>query len=229
MSDDVVSLLRNVSIFRGVAEPTLERLAGRLRRRTYRRGEVIFHRGDPAGSMHIIKSGRVKMHSPSEEGEETVLALFQAGDWFGEMAALDGGTRSTSATAVEPTETLSLLREDLLAALKEEPDLALAIIQELIARLRRTDALLEDAYFLDLDARMARRLLELAQSQGRPAAGGIEVPFPLTQTDLAGMLGVTRVSVNRLLGTYQDDGLIRLSRGSFTVLDVEALRGRARL
>jgi CRP-like cAMP-binding protein len=229
MSDDVVDLLRNVSIFRGVGDPVLQRVAGRLRRRSYRRGEVIFHHGDPAGALHIVKSGRVKIHSPSEEGEETVLTLYHEGECFGEMAALDGGPRSTSATAVEPTETLTLLREDLLALLREDADLALAIIQELIARLRRTNASLEEAYYLSLDARMARRLLELAETQGRETADGVEVPFPLTQQDLAGMLGVTRVSVNRLLGTFQDDRLIRLNKGSFTVLDMEALRDRARL
>ena len=229
MNDNVVDLLRDVSIFRGGTDVVLARVAGRLRRRSYRRGEVIFHRGDPAGALHIVKSGRVKIHSPSSEGEDTVLALYHEGECFGEMAALDGGPRSSSATAVELTETLTLLREDLLALLREEPELALATIQELIARLRRTNAFLEDAYYLSLDARMARRLLELAESQGHETADGIEVPFPLTQQDLAGMLGVTRVSVNRLLGAYQDEGLIRLNKGSITVLDAAALRERARV
>jgi CRP/FNR family transcriptional regulator, cyclic AMP receptor protein len=229
MNDDVVGLLRNVSIFKGVADPVLQRMAGRLRRRTFRRGEVIFHRGDPAGALHVIRSGKVKIHMPSEEGEETVLTLFGAGDCIGDFAALDGGARSATATAVEPTETLWMLREDLLNGVREEPDLALAIILELVAHLRRTNGWLEDAQSLDLDARFARRLLELADAHGHPTPEGIEVPWPLTQTDLAGMLGVTRVSINRLLGTYQDEGLLRLNKGSITILRPDALRGRAGL
>ena len=229
MNDDVIDLLRDVSIFRGVGDAVLQRVAARLRRRSFRRGEVIFHHGDPAGAMHVIKSGRVKIHTPSEEGEETVITLYHEGECFGEMAALDGGPRSTSATAVEPTETLTLLREDLLSLLREDPDLALAIVQELIARLRRTNASLEEAFYLSLDARMARRLLEMAEAEGRRTANGVEVPLPLTQQELAGMVGVTRVSVNRLLGAFQDERLIRLNKGSFTVLDMEALRRRARM
>lgn len=227
MTSNPAELLQNVSLFAGVNEPALGRLARRLQRRSYRRNEVILHRGDPAGALHIIRTGRVKVTLPSEEGDETVLMLMGSGDCFGEIAALDGGPRSATVTAVEPTETLALLREDLLACVREEPDLALALIQTLATRLRRTDAWLEDAYFLDLDTRLARRLIELAEEQGNPTPDGIEVAFPLTQSDLAGMLGVTRVSVNRLLGAYQDERLLRLNRGSFTILNPDALQRRA--
>jgi CRP-like cAMP-binding protein len=225
--EDQVAMLHAVPLFSEVPASELATLAGRLRRRTFRRGEVIIHRGDPAGALHIIRSGRVKITLPSEEGDETVLGLMGAGACFGEVAALDGGPRSATVTTVEPTETLSLLREDLLSLARDSPDFALAIITTLAARLRRADEWLEDAYFRDLDTRMARRLLELADDQGRTTTEGIEVDFPLTQSDLAGMLGATRVSVNRLLGVYQDASILRLNRGSFTVVDIEALRARA--
>ena len=101
------------------------------------------------------------------------------------------------------------------------------MIITLAARLRRADEWLEDAYFHDLDTRLARRLLHLAQEHGRETSQGIEIAVPLTQSDLAGMLGATRVSVNRLLGVYQDAQLLRLSKGSFTILKPEALRTRA--
>ena len=227
MAEDLGTALRSVSIFTNVPERDLAALATRLRRRTFRRGEVILHRGDPAGSLHVIRGGRVKVALPSEEGEETVLALLGANDCFGEIAALDGGPRSATVTAVEPTETLALLREDLLSFAREHSDFALALIATLAARLRRADEWLEDAYFQDLDTRMARRLLELAEEHGKETDEGIEVEFPLTQSDLAGMLGATRVSVNRLLGTYQDAHLITLGRRSFTVLAADELRERA--
>ncbi len=227
MAEDLADALGKVSLFADVPPGQLAGLAARLRRRTFRRNEVIFHRGDPAGALHLIRSGRVKITLPSEEGDETVLALLGADSCFGEIAALDGGPRSATVTAVEPTETLALLREDLLAFAREHPDFALALIHTLAARLRRTDEWLEDAYFQDLDTRMARRLLELTEEHGRVTASGIEVQFPLTQSDLAGMLGATRVSVNRLLGVYQDARILQLGRGSFTVLRPDALRDRA--
>jgi CRP/FNR family transcriptional regulator, cyclic AMP receptor protein len=228
-SDDPVAILKSVSLFEKVSPADLEVLGQRLRRRTFRRGEVIMHRGDPAGAMHIIRDGRVKISLPSEEGDETVLALLAAPACFGEIAALDGGPRSATITAVEPTETWVLASTDLMAVAREHPDFACALIVTLAANLRRINEWLEDAYFHDLDTRLGRRLLELAEQHGRVTPEGIEVVFPLTQSDLAGMLGATRVSVNRVLGAYQDDGLLRLGRGSFTILRQDAMRRRARL
>lgn len=227
VSEDQMAALRAVPLFVDVRAQELGALAGRLRRRSFRRGEVIIHRGDPAGALHILRSGRVKITLPSEEGDETVLALMGAGACFGEIAALDGGPRSATVTAVEATETLSLLRDDLLSFARESPDFALSLITTLAAKLRRADEWLEDAYFQDLDTRMARRLQELAEDHGRETPDGVKVEFPLTQSDLAGMLGATRVSVNRLLGQYQDARILRLGKGSFTVLRPDALRQRA--
>ena len=227
MAEDPIGTLRAVPLFAEVGQEALAVLATRLRRRSFRRNEVIIHRGDPAGALHVIRSGRVKITLPSEEGDETVLALLGAGACFGEIAALDGGPRSATVTAVEPTETLALLREDMLSFARENPDFAQALIVTLAARLRRVDEWLEDTFFQDLDTRMARRLLELADEHGTPTAEGVEVQFRLTQSDLAGMLGATRVSVNRLLGVYQDERLLRLGKGSFTVLNPDGLRARA--
>lgn len=222
-----VEALRAVTIFRGVPDEELEGLVAKLRRRTFKRNEVIMHQGDPAGAIHIIREGQVKVMLDSESGDETVLALLGAGECFGEMAALDGGPRSASVVTVEPTETLMLQREDLLYEVTHRPDFALAIISTLAARLRRVNEWLEDAYFLDLETRMARRLLEMAEERGVPTKEGIEVEMPLTQAELAGMLGATRVSVNRMLAMYQDAGLLRLGRKSFTVLKPAALRRQA--
>jgi CRP/FNR family transcriptional regulator, cyclic AMP receptor protein len=229
MSDNPAEILRGVPFLAGVGDDVLARLAERMRARTFRRNEVIFHQGDPAGATHIIRKGRVKVTRQSEEGDETVLALLGPGAIFGEMGPLDGQPRSATLTAIEPTETLMLLREDLLASAREFPDLAMALIEGLSSRLRQTDEKLEDAYYHDLDTRLARCLCQLAEDHGRQTADGIEVDLPLTQSDFAGMLGVTRVSINRQFGIYQDEGLLRLNRRSFTILRPEALRRRARL
>lgn len=224
---DPMTLLRRVPLFATLPDEDLARLAAQLRRRTFRRGEVIFHRGDPAGALHVIASGLVKVSRPSEDGNETVLALLGAGTCFGELAALDGDLRSATITAVEPTETKMLLREDVIALARTSADLAMALVQVLAERLRRTDDWLDHAYFADLDTRLAHRLLDLAETHGQETNEGITVRFPLTQSDLAGMLGATRARVNRMLGIYQDEGLLRLGAGSFTILDRDALEERA--
>jgi CRP/FNR family transcriptional regulator, cyclic AMP receptor protein len=227
MNDDPIAVLRQVPLFAELPDEELTRLASMLRRRTFRRGEVIFHRGDPAGALHIVSAGRVKVSRPSEDGNETVLALMGAGACFGELAALDGGLRSATVTAVEQTETRMLLRDDVVNLARSSPDLAMALVRTLADRIRRTDDWLDDAYFADLDTRLANRLLELAEAHGQETADGVVVHFPLTQSDLAGMLGATRARVNRMLGIYQDAGLLRLGSGTFTILDVDGVEDRA--
>lgn len=227
MVEDPAAILRQAPLFAELPAEELRQLAALLRRRTFRRGEVIFHRGDPAGAMHILSSGRVKVSRPSEDGNETVLDLLGEGACFGELAALDGGLRSATVTAVEQTETQMLLREDVVNLARSSPDLAMALVHILVSRLRRTDDWLDDANFADLDTRMANRLLELAETHGQETADGILVPFPLTQSDLAGMLGATRARVNRMLGIYQDAGLLRLGSGTFTIVDMQGVEDRA--
>jgi CRP-like cAMP-binding protein len=229
MGDDPVELLRGVPLFAGLEPRQLAVVATRMRRRSFRRGEVVFHRGDPAGPMHVICAGTVKVTAPTAEGDEAVLAVYGSGVCFGEIAALDGGARSATVTALEPTETLALQPVDLVACVRQYPDLAQQVIVAFAGRLRRTSVWLEDAYFHDLDTRLARRLSELVRERGRPTELGVEVDFPLTQSELAGMLGATRATVNQLLGLYQDTGLLRLGRRAFTVLRPADLQRRAGL
>jgi CRP-like cAMP-binding protein len=229
--NEVAVLLSGVPLFAGLASRQLALLAERVRGYSYRRGEVIFHQGDPAGSLHVIRRGSVKVTAPTARGAEPVLALLGPGACFGEVAALDGGLRSATVTAVEPTETLALHRDTLWACVREQPEFAERVILTLVASVRRINTWLEDAYFNDLDTRMARRLYELAATRGQTGVDGVslQVSFPLSQSELAGMLGATRASVNAILGIYQDAGLLRLGRGSFTVPHPEDLRRRAGL
>ncbi len=222
---DVSAMLGDATIFRGLGGADRDELARRMVPRTFARGHVIFHRDDAAGSLHLVRSGSVQVTLETEDGKETVLALFGPGACFGEIAALDGAGRSATVIAAEPTTTLALSREDLMAFIHERPDFALQLISLLASRLRRTDARLEDAYFLDLDGRLARCLVGLAEERGESIADGIRIP-PLSQSDLAAMLGSTRVSVNKLLGAYQDAGLIAMHSDGIVIGDMDRLRHR---
>ncbi len=221
-----VSFLARVPLFASLKPDHLAELAAKLKTRSYRRGEVIFHQDDPGSDLHIVKSGQVKIASASPEGEEIIMALLTAGDSFGEIALLDGMPRSAGAVAMEATQTLTLNREDFLGILTANADMVRAILASVAAGWRKTSHLLEDAMFLDLPARLAKRLLELAEKRGVKTASGIEIDLQLTQQDLAAAVGVSRVAMNRQLGLFQDGGLISLEKKRIIILRPDELRKR---
>lgn len=223
---DDCALLACVPLFSSIDPACLAVIAGRLKPRTYRRGEVIFHKDDPGSTLYIIKTGQVKISTGTPEGEEAILAILADSDFFGELSILDGEPRSASAAAMETTHTLVLHRSDFLEVIHSHPELAKNVLTTMSHRLRRTDHLLEDSVFLDLPARLAKRLLELAEKHGRETDEGVQIDLRLTQQDLANVVGASRVAVNRLLGQFQDRGLLSIDRHRITIIHADALRER---
>ena len=213
-------------LLRGLAEEDLARLAGRARRRTYRRGEVIFHQGDPGDAVHLIQRGRVKIALGAESGEEAVVAILGPSDSFGELALLDGEPRSATVEALEPVETVSLGRDDFLQFLQANPPAMERLLRALAATVRGANGELADLVFLDLHGRLVKKLLDLAADHGRPVDGAIEIELPMTQEDLAAMIGATRASVNKVLGWYEAQGAIERRGRRIAILDPERLRRR---
>jgi CRP-like cAMP-binding protein len=217
----------SVPIFSGLDAAGLESVGRTVRTRRFRRGEVIFHLGDPGDALFIVMSGAIKISLPSDAGDEAILATLRSSDVFGELALLDGAPRSATATALEPTETLVLPREQFRELIATEPAVRDALLASIASELRRLTNHVEELHFLDITGRLASRLARLATDGGkRLPDGSIRLAAPLTQGDLAAMIGCTRQSVNKLLGIFTDDGLIRLDRDSIVVLDLEGL-GRA--
>jgi CRP/FNR family transcriptional regulator/CRP/FNR family cyclic AMP-dependent transcriptional regulator len=222
-------VLESVPLFRDLSEPDLDLLAAGLRTRRFRRGEVIFHQGDPGDALHIILSGRVKISSPSETGVEAILTTLRPGEFFGSLALLDGAPRSASATAVEPTETLILPRDRFRQLLSDWPEIRDHVFEELARELRRLTFHVEELHFLDIAGRLAARIARMAEEQGSPNGDGeIRLQGPITQGELAAMVGSTRQSVNKLLGYFTDDGLIRIDRDAIVVRDLAGLQLAAR-
>ena len=204
----------------------LTRLAGAARRRSYRRGEVIFHQGDPGDSLHFLTEGRVKVVLDAETGEEAVIAILGPGECFGELALIDGEPRSATVETLEPVQTLSLSRADFMTVIRENPVVAERMLITLAGMVRRTDESMADLVFLDLEGRLVKKLLELADAHGRDVDGAIEIELPMTQEDLAAMIGATRASVNKLLGWYEDRGAIQRRGRRIAIFDRERLRRR---
>jgi CRP/FNR family cyclic AMP-dependent transcriptional regulator len=220
------AFLARVPLFASLKPDHLADLAARLKTRNYRRGEVIFHQDDPGADLHIVKSGQVKIAASSLEGEEIIMALLTSGDSFGEIALLDGEPRSASAVAMEATQTLALSRTDFLDIITGDADMLKTILASVAAGWRKASHLLQDAMFLDLPARLAKRLLELAEKHGVRTANGVEIDLQLTQQDLAAAVGVSRVAMNKQLGLFQDSGLISLEKKRIIILRPDELKKR---
>jgi len=219
-------LLAKVPLFASLKSTYLSEIASKVTVRNYRRGEAIFHKDDPGYALYIIRKGQVKIHTSSPDGEEVILTILKDGDFFGELSLLDGRPRSATATALDNIEVLMLHRDDLLDIVGRHAELAVDIMIALSERLRRTNLLLEDSIFLDLPRRLCRRLLELGEKHGFEMDKGIEIDLNLTQQDLAEIVGASRVAVNRLLGLFQDMGLVSISKKHIIILRPEELRKR---
>jgi CRP/FNR family cyclic AMP-dependent transcriptional regulator len=220
----LATTLAAVPLFSGLDEASLDSVGRGMRARRFRRGEVIFHLGDPGDALFVVMSGAVKITLPSETGDEAILATLRPGDFFGELALLDGAPRSASAAALEPTETLVLPRDRFRELIATEPAIRDALLHALAKELRRLTLHVEELHFLDIAGRLAARLARLSDEQGRPQPdGSIRLDAPITQSDLASMVGCTRQSVNKLLGLFVDDGLIRLERDAIIIVNLDAL------
>ena len=222
----LVASLARIPFFSGLDADALERVAAGTRTRRFRRGEVIFHAGDPGDALFVIVSGEVKIAVPSESGEEAILTTLREGDVFGELALLDGAPRSATAAALVATETVVLPRDRFRELVATEPVIRDALLASLAGELRRLTTHVEELHFLDMTGRLAARLVRLAAESGpSDDDGAIRLRASLTQAELASMVGCTRQSVNKLLGQFSDDGLVRLDRDGIVVTDLDGLVG----
>jgi len=218
-----VHVLGQLSLFAGLPVDQIGALEAMTQRRWFKRGEVIVHKGDPGDTLFVILQGQVKIVLPAESGEEALLAVLDEGEFFGELSLIDGEPRSATIVASEPTETLVLHREGFLQVLSGSPDLAMHMLRALSRRLREADEFVEDAVFLDVPGRLAKKLLQLAKSPdeggyGRPGLGGTMIGLRLTQQELATMVGATRESVNKHLRAYRARGIIDIEHQHIIIL-----------
>jgi CRP-like cAMP-binding protein len=219
-------MLRKVPIFASLSDQELEVLDDSVGKRTFAKGMIIFHKDSPGRSLYIIESGKVRIFILSESGQEISVRIYGCGDVFGELSMLDGLPRSAGAVAMEKTEVLTLHRDDFLALLERFPRIAPGIVATLSGRVRYTTKYAESLAFLDVFGRVADRLLELADCYGVDRGECREIDLRLTQTELASLVGTTRESVNKVLGTFRDQGLIRLDGQRITILDRRGLQRR---
>ncbi len=212
------------ALFARVGPEALAACAATLRVRRYRRGETIFHQGDPGDSLYIIESGSVKIVLPSPEGEEgAIIATLARGDFFGELALLDGAPHSATAVASEPVSALILQQAAFEELLETQPGIRRALIAGLVAELRRLTNHVEDLHFLDLPGRLANRMVRIARETRPGEARDVRLEWRYTQSELGAMIGGTRQTVNRLLADLTAQGLIRIEGEELVIPDLDAL------
>lgn len=221
-------LLGRVGLFSDLSTPELVVLAALMRPRPYAKDEVIYLRGDAGTAFYVIASGKVKIALTSPDGKELILRRLGPGGFHGELALLDDEPRSADAIATEPSVLLVLQRDAFRQFLTDHPGAATKLLGTVSQYLRRNADLIQDATFLDVPARLARILLELAGQPGAtelPPPGAV-IPDRMKQGELAALVGATRESINKWLGSFEKQGLIRYDKGQITLLRPSGLKQR---
>jgi len=218
--------LRGFALLDGVAPRDAEELLSRGRRRHFAAGEVVFHAGDPADTVHFVREGRFAVRMTTEFGDVATLNVVGPGDAFGELALLTpGAPRSATVAALEKAETLSVHQIDFARLRSERPETDALMVGILAARVRALSGQLVDALYVPAETRVRRRLLDAAAAFGQTEAGAV---VPLTQEELASLAGTSRATANKVLREEQERGALKLTRGKTTILDPEGLEKRAR-
>jgi CRP-like cAMP-binding protein len=220
-------LLAGTELFGHLDEDSLARLAAVTVTRTIPKGQALFRAGDPGEALFVVVEGLLKVTVSSRDGSELVLATLRPPEVFGELSLVDEGPRSASAVAVEPTTLLSLGRADLLDVLTRHPKPLGDLLRSLGALIRRLTGQASDLVFLDLDGRIAKLLVRMAEQGADGLDGPVVLNLALTQSDLAEMVGGSRQSLNQTLHAFERRGWITLGKHEICVDDLEALRRRA--
>jgi CRP-like cAMP-binding protein len=216
-------LLDSTELFAALPPDVLEQLREHATVQTYARNEVLFRQGDPGDALFVVQEGRIAIAQQSGDGRESVVAVLEAGGLFGDLGLFDGAPRSADVRALTDTTVIALGYEPVRAVLQARPELLWVMVRMLAQRLRATDEALADSVFLDVPARTAKRLLELAGDADR-------FTLPITQEELAAMVGASRERVNKAISLFMRLGWLEVEgRNQYRFLDRESLEDRATL
>lgn len=218
------SLLAHSSLFQNVPQSALEILARYSKMKTFKNREEICRRGDLGTQIFIIALGKVALHTDSDDGKELGFGFMGPGDIFGEIAVFDGGERTATVKAIEPTEIMVIEKRDLIPFLEKNPSVAIQLLGTLAMRLRRTDEHFEDIFFRNLPGRLAKKFLNLAETYGQETEdGGVHINLKLSQGEIGKLTGATRESINKQMRAWEADGVIDCKKGYITIKQPEKL------
>ena len=213
--------LSDVELFGDFTDHELDDIARSAQSRTLRRGDVLFAEGDHPTELFIVRSGRIAISNRSIDGRESVVALMEIGSAFGEMGLFLGEGRTAEARALEASDVVAIPYEAVRRVYETRPELLWSVVALLAGRLRNMDGALADAVFLDVTGRTAKRLLDMAGEAD-------EFTMPVTQEELAGMVGASRERVNKAIAQFVKLGWIEQSDRRYRITNRQQLEIRAR-
>lgn len=222
VASDKRKILSEHFLFGQLRPRYFDRLVSCITTKHFSRSATIFSRGDAGSCLFAIADGEVKITVSTVGGHDAVFNRLGKGDIFGEVALLDGRPRTADAVAVTDCDLFVIDRRDFMPLLREEPEIAIRLMELLCERLRRTTDQAESLMFLNLSSRLAKALLQLSLDDSLKAK-----KVTITQRDLANMIGMSRESTNKQLREWQRQKLVRLERGSIVLTSVDALRSIA--
>jgi CRP/FNR family cyclic AMP-dependent transcriptional regulator len=221
--------LGEIILFEGLTVAELSKLNDLLHRKTFPAGTTFINAEQPGEAVYVIVDGAVKVFTEDTEGTEVILAILPAGEVVGEMSLLDSGGRSASATALEETTVFWMDCAAFRECLRTMPEIHRNLFILLCNRLRLANERIQSLSVQDVEGRVARQLLAFAEIYGRKENAGILIPFRLTQSDLASLIGATRVRVNQVIATYKQRKYLSVDHNyRITIHNQDALCRRSR-
>ena len=215
-----VTFLSSMDLFSGVQQDLLEPIVEQSTVQSLQRGDMLFSEGDQANDLYIVLEGRVAIANRSFDGRESVVALMESGDLFGEMPLFRPDGRSADARVLENSSVVVIPYVPVKSLYEEHPEMLWKIVDMLAERLKVMDVALADSMFLDVTGRTAKRLLELAGADE-------EFALPVTQEELAGMIGASRERVNKSLASFIKLGWLAQKGEKYVILDRKQLEIRS--
>ncbi|MDP6202093.1 MAG: Crp/Fnr family transcriptional regulator [Candidatus Marinimicrobia bacterium] len=216
--------LRNVPIFTDLSDSDLTKIATKMVSREYEKGQIILLEESMGETFFIITRGTVKVTRLSDDGREVILAILGESDFFGEMSLLDGEGRSANIVVNENAEVMTLSRRDFLECLESYPKIAIALLEELAVRLRKSDQQIESLSLSDSEQRIGITLIRLAEEQGTIKRGNVIVHNLPFQQDIANMAGTSRETVSRTLKLLEDKKLVKRDGSDITIYNFSAFQ-----
>jgi CRP-like cAMP-binding protein len=218
------NFLKYVPIFADLADETLEAIGKLGKTKVFEKDSPILMEHESGTALFVIISGKVKVFRVSDDGREVILSIMSESDFFGEMAILDGLTRSANVTAIEPSEIFIIQRSDFLELLYRHPEISISLLQELTKRLRAADMKIKSLSLKDAEGKVATVILQLADDIGKIRQGVVEIEKLPYQHDLANMAGTSRETISRTLHTFAKRGLIEMDGNKLRILNYEKFK-----
>lgn len=203
-----INLLKRVPIFSQLLDDELDKIRDLCVTQHYVKDRIILIEEESGNTLFIIQKGRVKVSRMSDDGREVILSILERGEFFGELSLIDGKARSASVTAIEDSEVLMLRRGDFLGLLEEYPQIAISLLKELAARIRKSDTQIKSLSLQDAMGRVASTLILLAEDAGIIKQGRVVIHKIPLQQDLANMAGTSRETISRVFRYLEDEGLM---------------------